>query len=217
MSDKQLKNKAVPIKGKKYVLVADRVIYFNDTYPKGSIRTEYTLDGDTYHVKASVVPDADTPDRYFNGHSQATIGDGMVNKTAALENCETSAVGRALGFMGIGVIEAIASIDEINKAQGSEGKRASNPRFATMKQIELMVNKVKWGLKIYDKEEIVGWLDSVIGKDLTAITADEVDGFLVKIDEALREEKIADKIAKNVDEPVQTDEDQPISLEDIPY
>ena len=33
MTDKQLTNKAIDIKGKKYVLVSDRVLYFNDTYP----------------------------------------------------------------------------------------------------------------------------------------------------------------------------------------
>ena len=43
----------------------------------------------------------------------------MVNKTSAIENAETSAVGRALGLiMGIGVIESIASADEMNKALG---------------------------------------------------------------------------------------------------
>jgi hypothetical protein len=40
MTDKQLTNKAIDIKGKKYVLVSDRVLYFNETYPNGSITTE---------------------------------------------------------------------------------------------------------------------------------------------------------------------------------
>ena len=34
-----------------------------------------------------------------------------------LENCETSAVGRCLGFLGIGSVDSIASADEIRKAQ----------------------------------------------------------------------------------------------------
>ena len=65
---------------------------------------------------AKVTPKADKPDRYFTGYSQAKWGDGRVNQTAALENAETSAVGRALGFMGIGVIESVASADEMRKA-----------------------------------------------------------------------------------------------------
>ena len=50
-----------------------------------------------------------------------------MNKTAALENCETSAVGRALGFMGIGVIESIASADEVNKAETQPIYNPANP------------------------------------------------------------------------------------------
>jgi len=128
----QLKDKAINIKGKKYVLVSDRVIYFNDTYPEGSITTELIShpESDNVIVKATVHPDKSP--RTFTGYSQAVKGDGMVNKTAALENAETSAVGRALAMMGIGVLDSIASVDEINKAQGSSGTSYST---ASPKQI----------------------------------------------------------------------------------
>ena len=111
-----LKDKAVDIKGKKYVLVSDRVIYFNETYKdNGSITTELVSAPEAKHIiiKATVSPDGK---RLFTGYSQAVIGDGYINKTAALENAETSAVGRALAMMGIGVIDSIASVDEIKKA-----------------------------------------------------------------------------------------------------
>lgn len=124
MTDKQLKDKAIDIKGKDYVMVKDRISYFNEMYPSGSIRTRIlsSLDSDTYVIEAKVIPDPSNLERYFSGHSQATIGDGMVNKTAALENAETSAVGRALAMMGIGVIDSIASVDEMNKAVGSQNQ-----------------------------------------------------------------------------------------------
>jgi hypothetical protein len=113
-----LKDKAVDIKGKKYVLVSDRVLYFNETYPKGCIATEMLSTPEAKHIiiKAIVYPDGANSTRFFTGHSQAVIGDGYINKTAALENAETSAVGRALAMMGIGVIDSIASVDEIKKA-----------------------------------------------------------------------------------------------------
>lgn len=116
----------IDIKGKQYVLVSDRVLHFNTKYPEGSITTELLSDYDSklIVIKATVSPDGK---RTFVGHSQAVIGDGMVNKTAALENAETSAVGRALGFMGIGVVDSIASVDEIHKATGSEGKYPDGP------------------------------------------------------------------------------------------
>jgi len=113
-----LKEKAIDIKGKNYVLVSDRVIYFNETYLKGSIKTQLVSQPEAQMVviKAIVIPDITIPERYFTGYSQATWGDGNVNKTSALENCETSAVGRALAMMGIGVIDSIASVDEMKKA-----------------------------------------------------------------------------------------------------
>lgn len=116
--DKQLKEKAVDIKGKAYVQVADRVIYFNETYPDGSITTELLSEpqDDRVVIKATVTP---KEGRSFTGHAQEVVGEGFINKTSAMENAETSAVGRALAMMGIGVIESIASVDEINKAQTS--------------------------------------------------------------------------------------------------
>src|SRR5580698_5879089 len=109
---KDLKEKAIDFKGKKYVLVSDRVLYFNDVYPDGCIQTEWIqTQDDLVVIKAFVYPNR-IEDRYFTGHSQAKWGDGYINKTSALENAETSAVGRALAFMGIGVLDSIASVDE---------------------------------------------------------------------------------------------------------
>lgn len=123
---KDLKEKAIDIKGKKYVLVSDRVLFFNETYPEGSIMTELVSkpEDDTVIIKATVKPAMDGI-RAFTGYSQATWDDGYINKTSALENAETSAVGRALAFMGIGVIESIASVDEINKAKTYPTKQPS--------------------------------------------------------------------------------------------
>lgn len=114
--DKSLIEKAIDFKGKKYVLVSDRVLYFNEKYPDGSITTEMINkpEDEMVIIKATIKP-SEGQNRVFTGYSQATWGEGYINKTSALENAETSAVGRALAFMGIGVIESIASIDEINK------------------------------------------------------------------------------------------------------
>lgn len=117
MNKKELQSKAVDIKGKKYVLVADRVNYFNDNFPNGSIQTELVSNDSAVVIKAIITPDLKNSQRYFIAHSQAVKGEGYINKTSALENAETSAIGRALGFMGIGVIDSIASVDEINKAK----------------------------------------------------------------------------------------------------
>lgn len=119
VSDKSLSDKAIQIQGKDYVLVSDRIIYFNEHYPKGSIKTELITDplADIVVVLAIVDTGNGTS---FTGHSQAVKGAGFINKTAALENAETSAVGRALAMMGIGVIDSVASADEVNKAKGTD-------------------------------------------------------------------------------------------------
>ena len=123
--DKQLKGKAIQIKGKDYVLVSDRILYFNSEYPKGSIKTELLseISSSDVYIKATVIPSLDEPERCFNGHAQEKWGEGFINKTSAVENAETSAVGRALGMMGIGVIDSIASMDEINKANNRAGAK----------------------------------------------------------------------------------------------
>jgi len=118
----------VDIKGKQYTLVKDRILAFNEMYPKGAIVTKLLSEpsDERVVVRAEVYPDGVSAikvdneiiqtGRRFVGHSQAVIGDGYINKTSALENAETSAVGRALALMGIGVIDSIASSDEMVKA-----------------------------------------------------------------------------------------------------
>lgn len=132
MSDKSLKDKAIKIKGKDYVLVADRILYFNQEYTNGKIETILLSepDADMVLMKAIVTPDVKEPSRYFTGFSQAKWNDGYINKTSAIENCETSAIGRALAMMGIGVIDSVASVDEINKAE-VQSKLQTMPRAIT--------------------------------------------------------------------------------------
>ena len=78
------------------------------------------IDGTDYPniviFEATVIPDVDKPERYFTGHAEEEIGSSQINTTSALENCETSAIGRALALMGIGVDESFASGDEVANA-----------------------------------------------------------------------------------------------------
>jgi len=193
MTDKTLKSKAIDIRGKSYVLVSDRVIYFNETYPNGVIKTKLLSDpsADMVVMKAQIVPDCEKPDRFFTGHSQAKWGEGMVNKTAALENCETSAVGRALAMLGIGVIDSIASVDEIKKAKieddpimvVTKGQGNSEIALATEGQRKMIFAVAKEAGFDADKtKEIVKTnfnMDSF--NDLTVVQAKlAIDGFLKK-------------------------------------
>lgn len=109
---KQLKT--IKLKGKDYIQVQERVSYFNEVFKNGRITTAPTFDGDTVYFKAEIIPDLEKPDRFFTGHSF-----GKVNVEKALEKLETVAVGRALAFMGIGIVEGIASAEEMQKFNDS--------------------------------------------------------------------------------------------------
>lgn len=141
-TSKSLASKAIDIKGKQYVQVADRLIFFNETYPKGSITTELISSPESKNIiiKATVKPDMDSA-QAFTGYAQEVVGDGYINKTAALENAETSAVGRALAMMGIGVIDSVASSDEVQKSV-SAAKRQANPVLAQKKTILTLVKQL---------------------------------------------------------------------------
>lgn len=116
MVDRTLADCAIDIKGKKYVEVAHRVRYFIDNYPGGSIETHIENLTDKGVLIKAVITTGRDPDQVFSGHAYERFDQGMINKTSCIENCETSAVGRALGFMDIGVIDGIASADEVNRA-----------------------------------------------------------------------------------------------------
>ena len=109
--------KTIDIHGKPYVMVKDRVIHFNGEYPNGCIKTKKLPSIENIVIfEATVIPNIENPDRYFTGHAEEEIGSTQINKTSALENCETSAVGRALAMMGIGADESFASADEVANA-----------------------------------------------------------------------------------------------------
>ena len=74
--DEQLKNKAMTIRGKQYVLVKDRIMYFHAHFPNGSIQTELVTQPLSKYiiVKATIYPDA-SQERSFTGYSQAIVGD----------------------------------------------------------------------------------------------------------------------------------------------
>jgi hypothetical protein len=102
----------INIKGKEYIMVKDRVLAFNELYPKGAIATEIISNTDKSVVVKAVVKPEDG--RIFTGHSEAYREGAMGD--VPIEVAETSAVGRALAMMGIGIVDGVASADEMVKA-----------------------------------------------------------------------------------------------------
>ena len=102
------------IKGKEYAEVNQRIKAFRMCYPEGFIRTQLLSVEDGVCIMRAEVGDGEnilgTGTAYENEKSS------YINKTSYIENCETSAVGRALGMAGFGIDTSVASYEEVSNA-----------------------------------------------------------------------------------------------------
>ena len=117
------KMKTVDIKGKAYVEVNERVKYFRsaDEYKGWSLETELLSNDNGMCIFKAIVKNEDGVVK-ATGHAYENEGSTFINKTSYIENCETSAVGRALGMLGIGIDTSIASSDEVANAMQNQKK-----------------------------------------------------------------------------------------------
>lgn len=115
------KMKTINIKGKQYVEVNERIKFFRENYPEHSLTTEVVqLTEDRAVMKATIFNNLGTP--IATGHAYEDRDSGFINKTSFIENCETSAWGRALGNLGIGIDTSIASAEEVGNAVKNSNK-----------------------------------------------------------------------------------------------
>ena len=150
--------KTINIKGKEYVEVAERIKCFNREYPNGKIQTIMMSNNNgAVIIQATVTPDVAKPERFFTGYAHEKEDSSFINKTSYIENCETSAVGRALGMMGIGLIDSVASANEVMNAMENQEKKPPKPdkdsAYRTMLQRFI---KAKEALGDEDYYEILG-------------------------------------------------------------
>lgn len=117
------------IKGRQYIDVAQRIQGFWELYPQGRIVTEMVADdGKRCVFKAEAYDMAEGGAGLLaTGHAYEVNSGRGVNATSYIENCETSAVGRALGMLGIGSTDSIASADEVMNAQQRQAQAAKAP------------------------------------------------------------------------------------------
>ena len=105
---------SINIKGKEYITVNERVKEFRRLHPQGQILTSILANADGQVMfKAEIVIEGVT---VATGHAYEKEGSSFINKTSYIENCETSAIGRALGMYGIGIDTSLASADEVKNA-----------------------------------------------------------------------------------------------------
>ncbi len=142
---------SIKIKGKDYIQVHERVAELrrNPLYKTLTIETEIVeknyseLIGDivkndkvvgkkTTKVLDAIIIKCVIRNKDGNvvssGYAQEEKATGFVNETSFVENCETSAVGRALGFLGIGIKDSIASADELVVAISKQKKSTTQSK-----------------------------------------------------------------------------------------
>lgn len=114
---------SVNIHGKQYRTVAERINLFYERFGKmhTQIITEIVKDdGNIIQIKATINVDSrdkdDSVSLLGTGYAEEDRSKGRINSTSALENCETSAIGRALASIGLGG-EEYASANEVENAR----------------------------------------------------------------------------------------------------
>jgi len=115
----------IDFKGKNYVMVDQRVMAFRKMFPEGFIRTQLISNENGVCVmKAEVGVFDQTENVLATGWAYEKEQSSYINKTSYIENCETSAVGRALGFLGLGIEGgAICSAEELANAINNQEKK----------------------------------------------------------------------------------------------
>lgn len=122
-----------------YAEVNQRIKAFRMVYPEGFILTEIvSLAEGVCIVTARVGDYVDGQQRILGmGTAYEKEGSSFINQTSYIENCETSAVGRALGMAGFGIDTSVASYEEVKNAQLNQDE-SKNERKATPKQVEYL-------------------------------------------------------------------------------
>lgn len=154
----------IDMRGKDYAMVPERVTAFRKLFPEGFIRTEILHNDGTVvlmQAKAGYYREDGSEVILGTGMAQEVRGKGMVNSTSHIENCETSACGRALGFLGLGLNGGgICSAEELANA------------VTAQKQIEKEWDKKKQDIEAEKLAELDGKKPA---KKATA-TVETVDG-----------------------------------------
>ena len=165
------KFKTTNIRGKQYVEVNERIKFFRqeDEYKNWTISTEFTaLDSEMCVCKCII---ADTSQRVVaTGHAHEEKSASHINKTSYVENCETSAIGRALAMMGIGIDTSIASANEVNDAIAKQ----EGASLSSSAPVENIMDKAIGYIKSStDKRQA---FDSIMAKYADQLTEKQVAG-----------------------------------------
>ena len=126
--------KSVDIKGKQYIMVNERIKEFRKQHPNGQILTQVmaNVDGQVMFQAKVIVEGV----LVATGHAYEKEASTFINKTSYIENCETSAIGRALGVYGIGIDASLASAEEVVNAVNNQ-ESTKNKTYLKKEEFDL--------------------------------------------------------------------------------
>ena len=153
--------RTVNIKGKEYAEVNQRIKAFRMVYPEGFINTDMKSNENGICIFHAAVGYYVEKEGFLD---RVTLGTGtayekesstFINKTSYIENCETSAVGRALGFLGLGIDGGgICSAEELMNAVNNQGRiipAVNTPEPSNNGALDLAVIRERLGAAIKEK------------------------------------------------------------------
>lgn len=110
-----------------YEPVEERLKRFWEVFPKGRVHTTLlSHDDKRVVVKAFLYRETDEHNPVSTGHAEEIVGSTPVNKTSAVENCETSAIGRALANANFASRSRASreEMDKVNRQQEASDEPA---------------------------------------------------------------------------------------------
>lgn len=175
------------IKGKDYAEVNQRIKAFRMVYPEGTINTEIiSLENGVCTMKATAMNEGKI---LGTGFAQEKEGSTFINKTSYIENCETSAVGRALGMCGFGIDTSVCSAEELQNALNNQNnpETKSKPKieYATEEQIAKLTKEYQGKREKLDKFLNENGVTAImrLPKDIAQKKIDEIEAWRKKQEE----------------------------------
>lgn len=174
--------RTVNIKGKEYAEVNQRIKAFRMVYPEGFINTDMKSNENGICIFHAAVGYYVEKEGFLD---RVTLGTGtayekesstFINKTSYIENCETSAVGRALGMAGFGIDTSVASAEEVETAIANQdtGKKITATKAKTLEKMIISHNvNIADVLKYYGHDELKEFMEKEFATVLKQLEAKE--------------------------------------------
>ena len=179
--------KTTNIKGKEYAEVNQRIKAFRQLYPEGFIKTEILSNENGVVVMKAIVGwyTADGSEIVLaTGTAYEKETSSYINKTSYIENCETSAVGRALGMIGFGIDTSVASAEEVenainNQEQIKDAEKVEKLKNEKIRELDIKAIKSRFPKK-EQQDNILEHFEIKSFKDMTVAMMAELSASMSK-------------------------------------